>query len=81
MVRKKIFCQCAAGYCFLQKDAEWAKQNYAKACQPDEVLLDRKLLGILEDQRLHKKNEWMNALGVNGVIQVCCRHQAEHHTS
>ena len=76
MVQKEIFCRCAQGCCFLGKDTEWAKQNYAQAWQPDVVLLDRKLLSLLEDQRLHQKNEWMNALGVSGTIQVCCRRKA-----
>ena len=76
MVRKEIFCQCTPECCFLLKDAEWAKQNYAQAWQPAKVLIDRKLLSTLEDQRLHQKIEWMNSLGVNGTIQVCCRRKA-----
>jgi len=61
----------------LEKDAEWAKQNYDQALHPNEIFLSRTLLDTLEAERLHEKSEWMGSLGVNGTGQVCCRHKKE----
>lgn len=71
-----VNCRCAEGSCFLEKDAEWAKQNYAHALHPNGFSLDRMLLGALEIGRLRQKNEWMDLLGVSGTCQINCRHKA-----
>ncbi|MFZ5522866.1 MAG: hypothetical protein ACOY9D_02115 [Pseudomonadota bacterium] len=77
MDQEKVFCRCVEGHCYLEKDAEWAKQNYAQALHPNGVFLDRTLLGTLDALRLHEKDEWMGVLGVKGTGQICCRHQTE----
>lgn len=64
------------GHCFLGKDAEWARQNYAQALCPNGIFADLMMLGTLDDERLRVKNEWMSSLGVCGIIEVNCRHQA-----
>ena len=75
MSQSQIFCRCLEGYCFLGKDAEWAKKNYAQALRPNQFFVDLLLLSTLDDERLQVKNEWMNSLGVSGIVQVSCRHQ------
>ncbi|MHB1591964.1 MAG: hypothetical protein ACYCTW_10595 [Sulfuricella sp.] len=77
MDQGKVFCRCAEGRCFLEKDAEWAKRNHAQASHPDGIFPDRALLGALEDERLHEKSEWMDSLGVKGTYQICCRLKTE----
>lgn len=77
MDQEKVFCRCVEGSCFLERDAEWAKQNRAQALHPNGIFLDRTLLGTLDDERLHEKNEWMDSLGVNGICHICCKHKAE----
>lgn len=73
----KVLCRCVEGRCFLEKDAEWVKQNYAQALHPNGIFLDRKLLDTLDAERLHEKSEWMHSLGVKGTYQICCRHKTE----
>ncbi|MDD5385218.1 MAG: hypothetical protein PHG89_10120 [Gallionella sp.] len=73
----KIFCQCIKGHCFLEKDAEWAKQNRAQALHPNGIFFDRTLFVTLDVERLHEKSEWMDSLGVVGTYQICCRHKTE----
>lgn len=77
MNQKKVFCRCAEGHCFLEKDAEWSKQNRAQALHPNRIFLDHTLLDTLDDERLHKKSEWMDSLGVKGIYQICCKHKTE----
>ena len=77
MDQEKVFCRCTEGHCFLEKDAEWAKQNYAQALHPNKIFLNRTLLGTLDAERLHEKSEWMDSLGVVVTCQVCCRHKTE----
>lgn len=77
MDQGKFFCRCAEGHCFLEKDVEWAKQNHVQALHPNGIFPDRTLLGTLDTERLRKKSEWMDSLGVNGTGQVCCRHKTE----
>ena len=79
MDQGKILCRCVEGRCFLEKDTEWAKQNYAEALHPSGIYLNRALLGVLDGERLQEKGEWMDALGVNGTGQICCRHKAEEY--
>lgn len=73
----KVFCRCVEGRCFLEKDAEWAKQNHAQALHPNGIFLDRTLLGTLDAERLHEKSEWMGSLGVKGTCQIRCNHKTE----
>lgn len=77
MDKGKVFCRCAEGHCFLDKDAEWAKQNHAKVLRPNGILIDRALRDTLEDERLREKSEWMDSLRVKGTVQVCCRQKTE----
>lgn len=77
MDQGKVFCRCVEGHCFLEKDAEWANQNYAQALHPNGIVLDRTLLDTLDAERLREKSEWMDSLGVNGICQVCCRLKTE----
>lgn len=77
MDQGKIFCRCVDGRCFLEKDTEWAKQNYAQALNPSGIYLDRALLGALDGERLYEKSKWMDALGVSGTGQVCCKYKTE----
>ncbi len=77
MDQEKVFCRCIEGHCFLEKDAEWAKQNYAQALHPNGIFPDRMLLDTLDAERLREKIEWMDSLGVKGTYQICCRHKAE----
>ncbi len=78
MDQGKVFCRCVEGHCFLEKDAEWAKQNHAQALHPNGISLDRTLLGILDAKRLREKSDWMHSLEVRGICQICCRQEALH---
>lgn len=75
MDQRKVFCRCVEGHCFLEKDAEWAKQNHAQALYSNLIYTDCTLLDALDAGRLHAKNEWMDSLGVSGIYQVCCGHE------
>ncbi|MGZ4977244.1 MAG: hypothetical protein ACXV8O_08840 [Methylobacter sp.] len=70
-LKNKIFCGCEAGHCFLDKDADWCRQNFAKS--ENGLWLDIVLLNNLDAERLRQKDEWLNSLGVIGTLQVCCR--------
>ncbi len=75
MDQEQVLCRCVEGHCFLEKDAEWAKQNRAQALYSNFIFIDRTLLDALDAGRLHAKNEWMDSLGVSGIYQVCCGHE------
>lgn len=66
-------CGCAPGSCFLQSDAAWAKRNYSMANEKDVPGGNRAMWQTLEAERLGKKSEWLEELGVMGVCQVQCR--------
>ena len=74
MNKGKVFCGCLNGQCFLEKDAKWAKQNYAQALHPNGLFLDRVLLDTLDTERLEEKSKWMHFLMVKGTYQICCTH-------
>ena len=78
MDQGKIFCQCIEGHCFLEKDAEWDKQNRALASHPNGGGLDQSLLGALNAERLQAKSEWMDTLGAKGTFQICCGHMSKN---
>ncbi len=72
----KVLCQCPEGYCFLEEDAARAKQNYAAQAQTNErdtTFRSRTLFHQLDDERLRRKSEWLESLGVPGTLQVQCR--------
>ncbi|MDP2903360.1 MAG: hypothetical protein Q8N96_09680 [Methylovulum sp.] len=67
----KVFCQCEASHCFLEKDTAWSRQNFAKS--ENGFWRDIVLLNKLEAERIRQKDEWMDSLDVIGIHQVCCR--------
>lgn len=69
-LENKISCRCEVGYCFLEADAAWSRQNIAKS--ENGFWRDIALLHNLEAERLQKKDAWMDRLGVIGTFQVCC---------
>ncbi len=71
----KVLCRCPEGYCFLEEDAARAKQNYAARAQTNrqDAALQRRAFHQLDDERLRRKSEWLESLGVAGTIQVQCR--------
>ena len=73
MNQEKIFCRCIEGHCFLERDAQWVKQNHAQALNSNGIS-DHELFDTLDNERLNKKSEWMDSLGVKGTHQICCRH-------
>jgi hypothetical protein len=75
----QFFCRCEKGCCFLESDAKRAEQDYVCALHPDGIV-DRKLLSILDAERLYEKSEWMGSLGITGTRQICCRHQTKNPT-
>lgn len=79
MDQGQFSCWCKKGWCFLEEDAKRAEQDYVRALHPNGII-DRKLLGTLDAERLYGKSEWMDSLGVNGTRQICCRHQTKNTT-
>ena len=77
MDQEKVLCRCVEGHCFLEKDAAWAEQNRAQTLHPNGLFPDHVLFDTLDVERLHKKSEWMDSLGVMGIYQICCRHKTE----
>lgn len=76
----KVYCQCAEGRCFLEEDTAWSERNSVVSAGKHGFRQDTILLNNLEVERLRQKDEWMDALGVQGTRQVCCRQQAEKAT-
>ncbi len=73
--KDKVSCRCEVGHCFLEKDAAWCRQNFAKF--ENGFWLNVDLLNKLDVERLRQKGEWMDSLGVIGTRQVCCRRQID----
>lgn len=74
-LKDKVFCRCEVGHCFLEEDAVWCRQNFAKS--ENGFRLDVALLNNLDTERLRQKDKWMDSLGVIGTLQVCCRRQID----
>lgn len=69
----KVFCRCEVGHCFLEEDAAWCNQNFAKS--ENGFRRDVALLNKLDTERLRQKDQWLDSLGVIGTLQVHCRHK------
>ena len=71
----KVLCRCPKGYCFLEEDAARAKQNYAARAPANrqDAAFRSRAFQQLDDERLRRKSEWLESLGVAGTLQVQCR--------